>query len=1102
MKFENSRPQRQRRVSVSPTTIQRLSQDNLTSIDILNNVQKIFEEFHQRINFTCIGWEKEPIREWIQLFSDVQDISIEIEIEIITKNLNITIPKELTDMLKLSENRNFISHVCQGCLNLMTRLGISIKDDDLNVLKTLINLDENILGEVCSSAYQEYLHQYVLHYSSNTLFVWSQFSVAIELIDFIISISSTDFDHLLENVSDGEDKLVSLKTVQDFQTLKHYFDQVDKSIEQLKRDKHRFILPNILACFDNNGISNQFGNIQEFFMTCSNELPDIKQGHSELTDKEQSKRRLIIQIMNKSFTKFVQDNKFDVLLLPQNKNFSDLSELRDRARLIEYSYRNKMKKDDEYQIQRFELFIKFVSTIETVLNTLNSLYIAGHPIVCEIVLMKQEFCCYQNEFDNLIDFNTKLQDTSLSWDKILCEKYIIYPELTYFSCEQFDIIERFIYNKCPCDEEEYGYHLLKYIGLDPVLIRQSNLINERQYTPEDRLEKLGEILSKQRSTTYSLSQQNPTNKKILLLETTDSGILKAMLSLNNRFYVLPTVKHLFYCTNETTWMQIRAFIYRCIYSQEFHQLIRPELLSIAIQDQIIHLLSQFLEKNPQHAFCLSIITTTSIVNLQLTDGLKSLQIVQIMHEQDLMSDAEFRLKLSDLIQKCTIVTSRITGLGKSHTIREECVKNRREYVKFPVNGDIQPDIIAKRLLKEARNFEHGTIHFDIGVIDNFHQINDLINCLVLFRSFCFGQIAISIPNETPIYIELDCSSHSNLMEHIILFQHIPSILIDQINWQKLIVRKFVKFVANYLKAIKDKTIITNDVNVERLENIKHDECVQLIREYFFLNQNNDYITWTKVFIYISIFYNLFLGFSQCSYFIAKHLEDTKLRQSRMDILQTILASANQFTSISVEAVRKQQRAANNNRNDVRQGQELSKAIIRWDEIQPFTLVFSPTHDPMFVYKTEKDIPESLKKYFDRYTQKMTLKKSLFIKIFASKPTKTIFPDYKKLEHEEFFEKLTNLSTTYFLPKAICTKCFCQYDYDKLTCSNCPNTTDLLDRPNLPYSDENGEIFRRRIANIIKSEYVLTADNYIKMLLVFVRVQSKVPVLIMGETGKY
>jgi hypothetical protein len=862
-------------------------------------------------------------------------------------------------------------------------------------------------------------------------------------------------------------------------------------------------LPNILACFDNDSISNQFGNVQEFFTNCSNELPNMKQSHSELTDKELSKRRLIINIMQNSLIKFIQVDKFDVLLLLQKLNFSDLSELRDRARLIEYSYRNRMKKDNKYQIQQFELFIIFVTTIETILNTLNSLYIAGHPIVSEITLTKREFQCNENQFDNLINFSKNLQEISLSWENTLCEKYLIYPELTYFSCKQFDMIEEFIYNKDRCDEEEYGYHLLKYIDLEPKLIRQLYLSNEQQHTAEDRLEKLGQILSQQRCPIGRLSQQNRINQKIFIIETFDNGILKAILSLFKRFNTLPNVNHLFYCTNETNWMEIRAFIYRCIYSQKFHQLIRPELLSISIQDQIIHLIRQIIENNSQHLFCLGIITTIPIANIQLIDGLKSLQIVQIIPEHDLMNDMDFRVTLSNLIKKCTIVTSRITGLGKSHTIRDECLKMHKEYIKFPVNGDIQADLIAKRLLKEAQKFKEGAIHFDLGVIDNYRQINDLINCLVLFRSFCFGQIAVSIPIETPIYIELDCSSHSNLMEHVILFQHIPSIFIDHINWQKIIITDSILFVVNYLKAIKDKSILTKDIKLEGLQHLKPDECVKLIQEYFFNGQNNDYVTWTRIYIYISVFYKLFLGFSQCSYFISEHLGSSQLRQSRMDILQTFLKSANQFTSISVEAVREQQRAAyNNNLNDIHQPQQLSNAIIRWDKIQPFTFIFSPTDDPIFVYKTEKDIPESLKNYFNLYNQLLAPKKSLQKRFSLLKSTKTsFFPDYKQLKHEELFQKLAKLSMKYFLKKAICAKCFRQYDYDTLTCENCLNTLDLLEKPNLPLDDANIEAFQKRIAKIIEPEYVITADNYIKMLLVFLRVQSGVPVLIMGETGR-
>jgi hypothetical protein len=652
---------------------------------------------------------------------------------------------------------------------------------------------------------------------------------------------------------------------------------------------------------------------------------------------------------------------------------------------------------------------------------------------------------------------------------------------------------------------------LKYIGLEPSLIRQSNVPHETQHSAEDRLENLGQILSRQRSLAQPLSLERRTKKKIFLVETTDEGILRAVLSFCDQFKILPRVNHLFYCTNETHWIEIRAFIYRCIYSQEFYQLIRPERLSISIQDQIVYLFKQLIDNEPQDLFHLSIITTIPLVKLQLIDGLKSLQIVQTIHEQDLMNNIDFRTTVSNLIQQCTIVTSRITGLGKSHMIREKCLKSGKEYIKFPINGDIQPDLIAKRLLAEARKFEKGAIHFDIGVINNCHQLNDLINCLILFRSFCFGQIAVSIPIKTPIYIELDCSPYSNLIERIVLFQYIPSIFIDHINWKEFIITEQVQFVANYLKAIKDTSIIKKDITIENLKALQANECEDLIKKFFINDKNVEYVTWTQIFIYISIFYKLFIGFSNSSYFRSELLQSfelkkseiSQLQQSRMDILQTFLKNADQFTSKSVETVRQQQRAVHS--DNIKQ-QELSNTIIRWDKTVPCTVIFSPTYDPIVVYKTEKDIPQSLKNYFDLYNRKTGSKQSSNEKTVSSNEYrmisgKTIFPDYKQLKHEEFFQRLTMLSFKYF-NKAICNKCFRQYDYDTLTCTNCLNTTDLLERPAPPFNSADIEIFQKRIAKIIEAEYVLTADNYIKMLLIFLRAQSAVPVLIMGETGKY
>ena len=83
--------------------------------------------------------------------------------------------------------------------------------------------------------------------------------------------------------------------------------------------------------------------------------------------------------------------------------------------------------------------------------------------------------------------------------------------------------------------------------------------------------------------------------------------LRSILSLFQNLHSPISVKQLFYCTEETSWMEIRAFTYRCFYSQTLQQLIRPELLSAAIQDQFTRLLRQLIEQYPQHYFRLGIV---------------------------------------------------------------------------------------------------------------------------------------------------------------------------------------------------------------------------------------------------------------------------------------------------------------------------------------------------------------------------------------------------------------------------------------------------------------------------------------------------------------
>jgi ribosomal protein L40E len=288
-------------------------------------------------------------------------------------------------------------------------------------------------------------------------------------------------------------------------------------------------------------------------------------------------------------------------------------------------------------------------------------------------------------------------------------------------------------------------------------------------------------------------------------------------------------------------------------------------------------------------------------------------------------------------------------------------------------------------------------------------------------------------------------------------------------------------VANYLQAIANQTIKKQDFNPSMLKKLDVATCSRLIQEVFLRNKNAKYITWTQLSIFVAVFYRLFIDFSSCPHFFVAHVPHQELR---MDLVKTLLQSSNQFASLSVEAVRHQQRSSG-----VNQPTRFSDAIIRWDQTEPFTMVFTATNDPLFVYKKPSDVPKALVNYFKRYYE-ATGKAGIAT-------VDQMFPDYNNLTHTDFFIKLASLSRKYF-NKSVCLKCFRQYGYEEQRCQRC-STKDLLVQP-MSFDPVHIKDFQQDIAKQLQTDYVLTPDNFIKMLLIYMRVKSGVPVLIMGETG--
>lgn len=236
---------------------------------------------------------------------------------------------------------------------------------------------------------------------------------------------------------------------------------------------------------------------------------------------------------------------------------------------------------------------------------------------------------------------------------------------------------------------------------------------------------------------------NIRGKKVWLIETESIDLLRTIFSL---FHLTKSsrVHQSFYCIEQTNWTKMRAFLYRCFYSKTLEILIWPHLSSSEIQDHFALLLHEFLELHPGHYFSLGLISASTVQNVQLINTLKVFNLISKLREQDLLNKIEL-----------CYVTSRLTVLGKTSWIKEQAGRAGKDLIKFPIEGEVHADHLAKGLTSLTKYFSTSALHIDIKSIHNLWTLDEILYSLTLFLRF--GQNAISLPSDMPIFIELDSS---------------------------------------------------------------------------------------------------------------------------------------------------------------------------------------------------------------------------------------------------------------------------------------------------------------------------------------------------------
>ncbi|CAF3815715.1 unnamed protein product [Rotaria sp. Silwood1] len=306
--------------------------------------------------------------------------------------------KKLIDYWKIHER---IAHIRQGSINVLRHLQGQTTNEPSSPLNAAPDITQEPSGATCYEGYENYCINYSQRYSDDALKLIAQYSSSAELLAFVHSLNENEGDSLLEAANDFDETLTDTKTMVDFAVLKTFIDRAYANIKRAKRKTTAtpLSLEDVIAAFQTLMNEPEFKNILECFEPCSKSLESIKRIHADSTNKGQSKRKRIFDIMADSSFTFIHesinvsghvDDRFDVKSQKQSMRYDDLSELRDRARLIEYS-NNKIKNETDREIEELHMFVILVDTIETILSILTSLYMAGHPYVLEFLASRKVF---------------------------------------------------------------------------------------------------------------------------------------------------------------------------------------------------------------------------------------------------------------------------------------------------------------------------------------------------------------------------------------------------------------------------------------------------------------------------------------------------------------------------------------------------------------------------------------------------------------------------------------------------------------------------------------------------------------------------------------
>ena len=863
-------------------------------------------------------------------------------------------------------------------------------------------------------------------------------------------------------------------------------------------------------------------NIEAYIENVKRNFTELKDLYNKNIDKSEFTTQKIKDIYNYSqFTINSKNGMFYPLIKYKEKlekiiSFEEVLEVRDRA-LIKKN-ENDGKDNFNKIVEEFSIFIE---NIEDLILLLNEISNKGYPedLSYEINILngklkiknnEKKECRIKNEMiilSNILNIQKSEQENEYMNNSLVRFLYgrHFYTLTNFMRYEKGDVTHllKYITNNHfdETKKSKYIYKVTKKAPLiDPIknslknsgpflkTLLEENGINEEEIYKKNKINNEGYIGLKSFFTYKDAHEKN---------------IIKIYQNLTKN---PPLAQTILICNESTTSEEIIAFMYRSILC-EFNVLfsiVQLEFLDTEKKEIIIELINKlYTNKKDKLKSCLVFIYYNKqddfIQELIKKPYHQNLSLIENENEDIILND-----------ETIEIIQSDVCGIGKSTIIKDEILNSNKEYKYFPIGGDFKIIDVLERLRTLNLN-ENCILHIDLSDSNKIDLMKDFLFSFLVTKIYKYNENIFFLGDKIHIKIEVP-NGFVDFLRKFPILKLFKNRKIEQMSKYKIEsdLNSNIQIVCNYLKLLKEKKISDNNLFIKNLsyekykpsieaKSLNQQTCEEIIREYFEIKNPTFY----QLKCFINIIASQLRNFTNNYYLTVDRLIEVGQKKSQHDLknireyfIDALVKNTKHFTRGAYANLIESQAKAQKIQSDENENKEEEEFKIAIESLKNKISISYKQIKPSLIFANLDKASLTIITTCDKTSEEYTKLKQLYNSDSDNNKRKLI--DYENLSADDFLKELKNVLNIRLNINKEEEKNEDEEEKkeeEKKEVIKRQKTKEEIEENRKKEEEEE----LKKLKEIVGS-YVFTADNFIKLILVLFRIQSGIPVIMMGETG--